>query len=137
MITRINHIGIAVNSIEATLKFYQEALGLTLTRSEAEPDQGVLTAFLPVGESDLELLEPLGEDTPVGRFLARRGEGIHHVCFEVEDIDAALAHLKEQGVTLVNREPQTTAWGWRIAFVHPRATHGVLVELVETGSEHR
>lgn len=137
MIKRINHIGIAVRSIEETLKFYEEALGLKVTTTEAEPDQRVVVAFLPAGESEVELVEPIDEDGPVARFMRKRGEGIHHICFEVADIEAMLARLEEEGIQLVDREPHIGTGGKKIAFVHPRATHGVLIELYEKAPDEK
>ena len=137
MITRIDHIAIAVNSIEETLQFYSADLGLELSHTEVEEGQGVTVAFLPVGESEVELIEPMGDDSPISRFLEKRGEGLHHVCFEVEDIEAALARLKTQGAKLINEEPYIGARGQKLVFVHPRSTHGVLIELYETSSDGR
>jgi len=131
VIKRIDHIGIAVKSIEETLRFYEEALGLKVTTTEAEPDQRVVVAFLPAGESEVELVEPIDENGPVARFIQKRGEGIHHLCFEVTDIEATLARLEEKGVQLIDREPYIGTGGKKIAFIHPRATHGVLIELYE------
>lgn len=131
MIKRIDHIGIAVKSIHKTLDFYRETLGLELAHTEAEPEQRVLVAFLPAGEAEVELLEPIDEEGPVARFLAQRGEGIHHICFEVENIEKVLELLAGQGVELIDREPKIGTGGKRIAFVHPHSTSGVLVELYE------
>jgi methylmalonyl-CoA epimerase len=131
VIKHIDHIGVAVRSIEETLRFYEEALGLKVTTTEAEPDQRVVVAFLPAGESEVELVEPIDENGPVARFIQKRGEGIHHICFEVTDLEATLARLEERGVQLIDREPYIGTGGKKIAFIHPRATHGVLVELYE------
>jgi methylmalonyl-CoA epimerase len=127
---RINHIGIAVHDIQAALQVYESALGMVLTEIVEVPAQKVRVAFLPVGESNLELVQPTSEDSPTARFLEKRGEGIHHVCLEVEDLEAALARLQDQGVPLIDQVPRPGAHG-RVAFVHPKGTHGVLLELVE------
>ena len=125
----LDHIGIAVRSIEAA-KIY-EALGLTIDHVEVVETQGVKTAFLSAGESNLELLEPTGPDSPVAKFIEKRGEGIHHLCFRVDDIDAHLARLKEQGYRLINETAVPGAHGCRVAFLHPAAGNGVLIELSE------
>lgn len=127
---RLDHIGIAVRSIEEALGVYR-ALGLEVARRERVESQGVVTAFLPVGESRLELLEPTSADSPVGRFLARRGPGLHHVCLSVPDIEAALEELARRGFRLLNRQPVAGADGKRVAFLHPEAGQGVLLELSE------
>jgi methylmalonyl-CoA/ethylmalonyl-CoA epimerase len=125
----LDHIGIAVRSIEAA-KIY-EALGLTIDHVEVVETQGVKTAFLSVGDSNLELLEPTGPDSTIAKFIEKRGEGIHHICLRVDDIDAHLAHLKEQGFRLINENPVPGAHGCRVAFLHPAAGNGVLIELSE------
>jgi methylmalonyl-CoA epimerase len=134
---RLDHIAIAVRSLNEALPFYTEALGLTCTGQEIIAEQGVRLAMLPVGEGRLELLEPLSENSPVGRFLARRGEGLHHICLQVDDIERALAHLRAQGVRLVDEEPRCGAGGRKIAFLHPASAHGVLIELVEVPKEEQ
>lgn len=131
MIKRIDHVAIVVQGLNEALKFFQETLGLELEGTASEPEQHVTIAYLPVGDSEIELLEPDETDSGVARFLERRGEGMHHICFEVSDLDAALARLKAAGVELINEEPVTNRRGWRLAFVHPRSAHGVLVELYE------
>lgn len=131
MIKRVDHIGIAVRSIEETVNFYREALGLEMTHTEAEPDQKVVIAFLPAGESEVELLEPVESNGPVARFLEKRGEGIHHICFEVDDIEEVLDVLDRRGINLIDREPRIGTGGKKIAFIHPKAAHGVLIELYE------
>jgi methylmalonyl-CoA/ethylmalonyl-CoA epimerase len=127
---KIDHLGIAVASLEEALGVYR-ALGLAQTHSEDVGSQGVRTAFLPVGESSIELLEPMSPDSPVGKFLGQRGPGIHHVCFAVHDLEAALAELAGKGFRLIHREPVPGAGGKRVAFLHPEAGHGVLIELAE------
>ncbi len=129
---KIDHIGIAVKSVKEALRFYSRALGLHLSRIEVVEEQKVRAALLPVGESRIELLEARSDDSPIARFIAKRGEGIHHICFEVEDIRAALAELKRQGVKLVDEEPRVGAEGKLVAFIHPSAAGGVLIELSQT-----
>ena len=128
---KIDHLGIAVPSLEKGLAVWRDLFGLEASAPETVPGQGVTTAFLSVGEPRLELLEPTGPDTPVGRFLARRGPGFHHVCFLVTDLTEALGRLEEQGVRLVDRKPRPGAEGALVAFIHPESTGGVLVELKE------
>jgi methylmalonyl-CoA/ethylmalonyl-CoA epimerase len=130
---KIDHLGIAVASIDEALAIYR-ALGLAETRREEVPGQKVVAAFLPVGESRIELLEPTSDDSPIAKFLDKRGGGIHHVCFAVEDLDAALADLTRRGFRLVHRQAVPGADGKRIAFLHPEAGHGVLIELSEASS---
>lgn len=129
---RIDHIGIVVRDIQEALKVYEAALGLPLREVVEVPDQKVEVAFLPVGESNIELVQPLSDDTGTAKFLRERGEGIHHICLEVKDIESALAQLKALGVELIDEEPRQGAHG-RVAFVHPRGAHGVLIELIEHG----
>ena len=129
---RIDHLGVAVASIDQAMAVYR-ALGLSESKREEVPSQKVVAAFLPVGESAIELLEPTSEDSPVGRFLAKRGEGIHHVCFAVEDLETALADLSRKGFRLIHSTPVRGAGGKRVAFLHPEAGRGVLIELSEKG----
>ena len=126
---RLDHIGIAVRSIKGPSVY--EALGLTVDHVEAVETQGVRTAFLPAGECNLELLEPLSPESPIAKFIEKRGEGIHHICFRVDDIEAHLAKLKAQGFRLINESPVPGAHGCRVAFLHPAAGNGVLIELSE------
>ncbi len=135
MITRIDHIGIAVESIREALTFFEDALGIRLDRVEQEEGGKTQVAFLPVGKSDVELVEPQDSESGLAKFLARRGEGIHHICFQVDDIDGALARLKEHGAQLIDEMPRTNARGWRYAFIHPKSAHGVLIELYERGTK--
>ena len=125
---RIHHVGIVVRRLADAYRFYRDVLGLPLVREAEVTEQGVRAALLAAGDSEVELLEPLGPDTPVGRFLARRGEGLHHVCFETRDVAAALAELDGRGVALLDRTPRQGLAG-RIGFLHPGACSGVLVEL--------
>jgi methylmalonyl-CoA epimerase len=131
MIRKIDHIAIAVRDLAAALKFWEETLGLKATGTEVVEEQKVRVAFLPVGESKLELLEPTDPEGPVGKFLARSGEGIHHIALRVDDLSAELARLKGLGVRLIDEEPRCGAGGARIAFIHPKATLGVLLELCQ------
>ena len=126
--TVLDHVGIAVGSIDDGLAIY-EALGLEVEAIEVVPEQGVRVAFVPVGDSRLELLEPSGPDSPIVRHLERRGPGLHHICLRVPDIRAAMENLSEQGRTLLSEEPQPGADGCLVCFVHPKSTGGVLLEL--------
>jgi len=130
MIRRINHVAIVVNDIESALRVYQDALGLKPSRVETVPEQDVRIAFLPTGDSEIELLEPINPNSGVAKFLAKRGEGMHHICLEVDDLEATLADLQARGVALIDRVPRHGAHG-RIAFIHPQGAHGVLIELLE------
>jgi len=130
-IKRISHIGIAVADLEQQKRFYQQVLGLELLGEEEVADQQVRVAMFAVGESRIELLEPTGPESPVARFLERRGEGVHHVAYEVEQLEPALARLKEREVRLIDEEPRPGAEGQQIAFIHPKASFGVLTELCQ------
>ncbi len=130
-IRRIDHVALAVTDIDAALPFFTDVLGLEVTHTDVEEGQGVVVAFLPLGDSELELIEPVAADSGVARFLARRGPGLHHLCLEVDDIDDALARLREHGVQLIDETPYIGTGGRRIVFIHPRSAHGVLVELYE------
>jgi methylmalonyl-CoA/ethylmalonyl-CoA epimerase len=132
---RVEHIGIATRSIEESLKFWRDALGLEVKHAETVEEQGVRVAMLPVGEPRVELLEPTGEDSPVAKFIEKRGPGIHHVAVRVRDIRAALAQLKAAGARLIDEEPRVGAGGCLVAFVHPSSSGGVLLELVEHAAE--
>jgi methylmalonyl-CoA epimerase len=125
-----------VRSIREALKVFRDGLHLVVEHTETVDDQGVRVAFLPVGDTRLELLEPTSEEGPVASFLRRRGEGIHHVCLEVKDIEAVLEELKKAGIRLVDDQPRMGAQGSRIAFLHPSSTHGVLLELHEEHQCH-
>jgi len=129
-INKINHVAVAVSDIDAALAFWHDALGLELHHVEEVPSQKATVAFVPVGESELELVKPMVEDSGVAKFLAERGGGIHHLCFEVDDIDAMLLDLKAKGIRLINETAQVLP-GRKMAFIHPKATGGVLVELYQ------
>jgi methylmalonyl-CoA/ethylmalonyl-CoA epimerase len=130
MALSVHHLGIAVDDLDAAALVYRDLFGATLEHRERVEDQGVEAASLRVGGSRIELLSPLGPDTPVGRFLAKRGPGMHHVAFEVEDVAAELERLKARGVVLVDETPRRGLFGLQVAFVHPEATGGVLAEFV-------
>ena len=134
MFSRIDHIGVAVEEIEPALELYRDSFELTLAHREVVEEQGVEAVLLDVGENHVELLAPLGADTPVGRFLAKQGPGLHHVAYQVKDIDATLESLRQAGLQLIDQEPRTGIRGSRVAFMHPRATAGVLTEIVEPAS---
>jgi methylmalonyl-CoA/ethylmalonyl-CoA epimerase len=132
---KIEHIGIATPRLEEALRFWRDALGLEVAHTEVVEEQGVRVAMLPVGEPRIELLEPTGADSPVAKFISKRGPGIHHVAVRVADIRAALARLKDEGARLIDEEPRRGAGGCLVAFVHPSSSGGVLLELVEDASE--
>jgi methylmalonyl-CoA/ethylmalonyl-CoA epimerase len=128
---RIDHIGVAVEQIEPALELYRDRLRLAVAHREIVQEQGVEAVLLDVGESHVELLAPLEADTPVGRFLAKQGPGLHHVAYQVDDIDATLEALGHAGMRLIDERPRAGIRGSRVAFLHPRATDGVLTEIVE------
>jgi len=130
-IKKVEHIGIAVTDIEKSLQFWKDHLGLRLTHTEDVPSDGVKTYFLPVGESQIELLEATTHDSPVKKYLDKRGSGIHHLCIEVENLAPLLKQMKEKGVRLIDEKPRPGAHGCQVAFVHPQATGGILLELSE------
>jgi methylmalonyl-CoA/ethylmalonyl-CoA epimerase len=130
-IKHIDHIGIAVKSIEEGKKFFADVLGLKFEKTEIIEEQKVKTGFFPITDSELELLESTEPDGPVAKFIEARGQGVQHIAFRVENLDEALAELKEKGVPLIDQEPRKGAGGARIAFIHPKETSGVLVELCE------
>ena len=129
---KISHLGIATKGIDEALKFWEDALGLENVHTEIVEDQKVRVAMLPIGESRIELLEPTSEDSPITKFLEKRGGGIHHIAVEVEDINAALMKLKQQGARLIDENPRIGAEGCLVAFVHPSSANGVLLELVQS-----
>jgi methylmalonyl-CoA epimerase len=137
--SRIDHIGVAVEELEPALELYRDSFRLELAHREVVEEQGVEAVLLDVGENHVELLAPLGPETPVGKFLARQGPGLHHVAYQVPDIDATLAALREAGLALIDEQPRTGIRGSRVAFLHPRSTGGVLTEIVEpsaAGASH-
>ena len=132
--SKINHLGVAVSSLDEALQFWRDGLGLELHEVEVVEDQGVRVAMLPLGESRIELLEATGAETPVGKFIAKRGPGIHHLCVQVENIHTKLAELKARGIRLIDEAPRLGAGGMLVAFVHPASTSGVLLELTQPAS---
>ena len=135
MLSIIDHVGVAVEDIDAALVLYRDALRMPLVHRETVESQGVDAALLDVGDGHVELLQPLGPDTAVGKFLAKRGPGLHHVAYRVDDIEAALAALVGAGLRLIDEQPRTGIRGSRVAFVHPASTGGVLTEIVQP-AEH-
>lgn len=131
MIEKIDHIGIAVKSIDDVLDFYKNVLGLDLEGTEIVEDQKVKTAFFPVGESEFELLESTSPDGPIAKFIDKKREGIQHIALKVDDIEVALEKMQENNVKLIDKEPRYGAGGAKIAFLHPKSTNGVLLELTE------
>jgi len=127
----IHHIAIAVRDLDAALACYRDGLGLEMTERREIPEEGVEIAFLPTGEGEIELLQPLDEESGVARFLEKRGEGLHHICLAVEDIEAAIERLQAAGARMLSQEPRVDVHGTRYIFVHPRSAHGVLLELYE------
>jgi methylmalonyl-CoA/ethylmalonyl-CoA epimerase len=133
---RIDHVGIAVADLDAAIALHEQTYGMRAAHRETLEEQGVEAVLFDVGENHVELLRPLGDDTPVGRFLAKRGPGLHHVAYQVDDIAAALAQLREDGVRMIDTVPRTGIRGSRVAFLHPSASGSVLTELVEPATLH-
>jgi len=131
MFARVDHIGVAVEDLDAAIALYEESLQMELVHREVVEQQGVEAVLLDVGENHVELLRPLSPDTPVGKFLAKRGPGLHHVAYQVADIDATLAQLKHRGLRLIDEQPRVGIRNSRVAFVHPASSGGVLTEIVE------
>ena len=127
-LSKINHIGIAVKDLEASKRFYEESLGLTVKHEETLGEMKI--AFIPIGEVNVELIQSTTEQGVIAKFIAKRGEGIHHIAYEVDDIDGALEKLKDQGIKMVDEKPRPGAHETRVAFLHPKSTNGVLTELV-------
>jgi methylmalonyl-CoA epimerase len=136
MFARIDHVGVAVEDLDAAIALHEATYGMELVHRETVEEQGVEAVLLDVGENHVELLRPLSEDTPVGKFLARRGPGLHHVAYQVQDIETALSALREQGVRLIDETPRTGIRGSRVAFLHPAASGAVLTEIVEPSGGH-
>jgi len=128
----IHHIAVVVRDLDAALDLYRDALGLEMSERRQVPEEGVEIAFLPAGEGEIELLRPLDEESGVARFLEKRGEGLHHVCLAVDDVEAAMERLQAAGAQLLSDEPRVDAHGTRYVFVHPKSAHGVLLELYES-----
>lgn len=131
MVKKIDHIGIAVKNLEETLKFYQETLGLDLSGTEVVEQQKVKVAFLPIGDSEVELLESTEPDGPIAKYIDKKGEGIQHVAYRVDNIEEAIEEMKGKGVRMIDEKPRYGAGGAKIAFCHPKSTHGVLIELCQ------
>ena len=133
MLKRIDHIAIVVQDMDAALKVYRDALGLSLTRVEDVPVEGVKVAFLPLpeGNSEIELVQPTTDDSGIARYLAKRGEGIHHICLEVDDIQSAMAEMAAHGLQVLEEKPRRGSQGQKYVFIHPKTAHGVLIELYE------
>ena len=136
MLRRIDHIGVAVEDLDAAIALYEQTYGMELVHREVVEEQGVEAVLLDVGENHVELLRPLGPDTPVGKFLARKGPGLHHVAYQVTDIEATLASLRDSGVRLIDETPRTGIRQSRVAFLHPAATGAVLTEIVQPAEGH-
>ena len=136
MFSRIDHIGVAVEEIEPAIELYRDSLALEVAHREVVEEQGVEAVLLDVGENHVELLAPLGSDTPVGKFLASKGPGLHHVAYQVTDIDSELDRCREAGLRLIDEQPRRGIRGSRVAFLHPRSTGGVLTEIVEPAAGH-
>ncbi len=136
MIKKINHIAIAVNNVEEAAKFYKDVMGLTLSGVEVVPAQKTKVGFLKIGESNIELVEPAETDSPLVKFLEAKGQGIHHICFEVNDVEAEVKTYLEKGATMVDQKPRPGAHNTKVAFVHPKSSGGVLIELCELPKNH-
>ncbi|MTI71031.1 MAG: methylmalonyl-CoA epimerase [Firmicutes bacterium] len=131
MVGKVDHIGVAVKDLEETLKFYRDVLGLELQGTEVVKDQRVKVAFLPVGDTEMELLESTDKEGPIAKYINKKGEGIQHIAYRVDDIENAIKEMKEKGIRMIDEKPRYGAGGAKIAFLHPKSTHGVLVELCE------
>lgn len=131
MLKRVHHLGIAVKNLDQAVKTLKDAFGLEAVSVEEVPSQKVRVAFLPVGECRLELLEPTSEESTIAKFMAKRGEGFHHVAFETDEIEGALKHAEKQGLRLIDEVPRPGAHGTKVGFIHPKSTFGVLIELVQ------
>lgn len=135
MLKKISHLGIAVKDLDKAVSVLREAFNMEVGGIEEVPSQKVKVAFLPVGESRLELLEPISEDSPIAKFLEKRGEGFHHVAFETDCIEDAMKLAESKGLQLIDKEPRPGAHGTKVAFIHPKTTFGVLIELVQESGE--
>jgi methylmalonyl-CoA epimerase len=136
MLSRIDHIGVAVEDLDAALELYADVLGMPVVHRETVTEQGVEAVLLDVGENHVELLAPLGPDTPVGKFLAKKGPGLHHVAYQVADVEGTLAALQDAGMRLIDETPRIGIRNSRVAFVHPASTGGVLTEIVQPAEDH-
>ena len=131
MVNKIDHIGIAVKNLDETLNFYENILGLKSTGEEVVEEQKVKVAFLPIGDTEVELLESTEEDGPIAKYIAKNGQGVQHIAYKVDDIEKAIAEMKEKGVRMIDEVPRYGAGGAKIAFCHPKSTYGVLIELCQ------
>jgi len=131
MVKKVDHIGIAVKSLDEALNFYENTLGIKCVETEVVEEQKVKVAFLPIGDTEVELLESTEEDGPIAKFIEKRGEGIQHIAYRVDDIEEAIADLKAKGIRMIDEKPRYGAGGAKIAFLHPKSTFGVLIELCE------
>jgi len=136
MFARIDHVGVAVEDLDEAVALYEQRFAIELVHRETLESQGVEAVLLDVGENHVELLRPLAEDTPVGRFVAKRGAGLHHVAYQVSDIDAELQRLRDEGIRLIDEQPRTGIRNSRVAFLHPASSGGVLTEIVEPAEDH-
>lgn len=131
MVKKVDHIGVAVKNLDESLKFYENVLGLKSTGTEVVEEQKVRVAFLPTGDSEVELLEATSEDSPIAKYIEKNGEGVQHIAYRVENVEAAIAEMKEQGIRMIDEKPRYGAGGAKIAFCHPKSTGGVLIELCQ------
>ncbi len=131
MVKKVDHIGVAVSNLEEALKFYQEVMGLNLQGIEVVEEQKVKVAFLPIGDTEIELLESTDKEGPIAKYIEKKGEGIQHIAYRVEDIEEALEEMRSKGIRLIDEKPRYGAGGAKIAFLHPKSTHGVLIELCQ------
>lgn len=131
MVNKVDHIGIAVSNLEESLKFYEGVLGLKSAGTETVEEQKVTVAFLPIGDTEVELLESTSEDGPIAKFIEKNGQGVQHIAFRVDDIEAAIAEMKDKGIRMIDEKPRYGAGGAKIAFCHPKSTNGVLIELCQ------
>ena len=131
MVNKIDHIGIAVSNLDETLKFYEDVLGIKCVSKEEVEDQKVKVAFLPVGDTEIELLESTDKEGPISRYIDKKGEGVQHIAYRVDDIEAAIAECQEKGIIMIDEEPRYGAGGAKIAFLHPKSTFGALIELCQ------
>jgi methylmalonyl-CoA/ethylmalonyl-CoA epimerase len=136
MFARVDHIGVAVDDLDAAIALHEDAYGMALVHREVVDEQGVEAVLLDVGENHVELLRPLAEESPVGRFLASRGPGLHHIAYQVTDVDATLTELRARGLRLIDETPRPGVRGSRVAFLHPAASGGVLTEIVQPAEGH-
>ncbi len=136
MLKKINHVAVAVNNLEEATKFYEEVLGLTLSGVEVVTSQKTKVGFFKIGESNIELVQPAAPDSPLTKYLETKGQGIHHICFEVDDVEAEVKAFIEKGATLIDKTPRPGAHNTKVAFVHPKSSNGVLIELCELPKEH-